>query len=386
MAFIGNVPAESYITTVKDTFSGNGSTTAFTLSQPTLTNDVRVVVENVVQEPTTAYSVAGTTLTFTSAPPSGSNNVYVIHLGPAVQTTVPPETFGVGSIYGASDTDTAITFEGSGVTTFDQNGSEAGRFDASGNFLVGKTAVGDNTAGFDARSSGRTAIVASGTAPLTLNRQTSDGSAIDLLKDGATVGLIGAKNSDLTIGTSDTGIRFLDGSDSVMPVNPTTGADSDATLNLGVSSARWKDLYLSGGVYLGGTTSMNYLDDYEEGTWTATSRFGTVTGNDPKNSYIKVGQKVTVWGQVSNFSDTSTNDGIQIGGLPFTVNATFNSFVAGSCLVSGSSSDDPQACYIQSDSRFAFYQGGTGANILKHTEISGGGINIWFIVTYYTSS
>jgi hypothetical protein len=33
-------------------------------------------------------------------------------------------------------------------------------------------------------------------------------------------------------------------------------------------SARFKDLYLSGGVYLGGTGSANKLDDYEEGTWT----------------------------------------------------------------------------------------------------------------------
>jgi hypothetical protein len=34
------------------------------------------------------------------------------------------------------------------------------------------------------------------------------------------------------------------------------------------SAARFKDLYLSGGVYLGGTVAANYLDDYEEGTWT----------------------------------------------------------------------------------------------------------------------
>jgi hypothetical protein len=92
MAYQGNVPAEAYTTTVKDTFNGNGSTTAFTLSLPTVTNDIRVVVENVVQEPTAAYSVSGTTLTFTAAPPSGTGNVYVVHLGPAVQTVEPPST------------------------------------------------------------------------------------------------------------------------------------------------------------------------------------------------------------------------------------------------------------------------------------------------------
>ena len=43
------------------------------------------------------------------------------------------------------------------------------------------------------------------------------------------------------------------------------GARVDATVDLGVSAHRFKDLYLSGGVYLGGTGSANYLDDYEEG-------------------------------------------------------------------------------------------------------------------------
>lgn len=90
MAYIGNPPAESFTNTVKDSFSGNGSTTAFTMSQPSVTNDVRVVVENVVQDPTVAYSCAGTTLTFTSAPVAGTNNIYVVHLGPAVMTAQPP--------------------------------------------------------------------------------------------------------------------------------------------------------------------------------------------------------------------------------------------------------------------------------------------------------
>jgi hypothetical protein len=43
-----------------------------------------------------------------------------------------------------------------------------------------------------------------------------------------------------------------------MVLDPRTG---------GVAS-RFKDLYLSGGVYLGGTGGENLLDDYEEGTWT----------------------------------------------------------------------------------------------------------------------
>lgn len=63
-----------------DRFSGNASTTSFTLSRrvgyPT---DIEVFVENIQQEPITAYTVNGVTLTFTEAPPTGTNNVYVVY-------------------------------------------------------------------------------------------------------------------------------------------------------------------------------------------------------------------------------------------------------------------------------------------------------------------
>ena len=68
-------------------FSGDGSTTAFTLDiAPSSVFDIEVFVENVRQDPNSAYGVSGTTLTFNGAPPSGTNNVYVIHQAKAVGT------------------------------------------------------------------------------------------------------------------------------------------------------------------------------------------------------------------------------------------------------------------------------------------------------------
>ena len=68
-------------------FSGDGSTTAFTLDiAPSSVFDIEVFVENVRQDPNSAYGISGTTLTFTGAPPSGTNNVYVIHQAKAVGT------------------------------------------------------------------------------------------------------------------------------------------------------------------------------------------------------------------------------------------------------------------------------------------------------------
>ena len=80
MGYVGNSPAANFASVVKDLFSGDGSTTAFTLSKAATTNGVAVFVENVRQEPTIAYAVSGTTLTFTAAPVSSSgNNIYVLH-------------------------------------------------------------------------------------------------------------------------------------------------------------------------------------------------------------------------------------------------------------------------------------------------------------------
>lgn len=85
MAYLGNNPGDDvFVETVKDQFSGNDSSTTFTLSVDAVTNAIEVFVENVQQEPTVSYTVAGTTLTFDSAPPAGTNNIYVIHRDPAV--------------------------------------------------------------------------------------------------------------------------------------------------------------------------------------------------------------------------------------------------------------------------------------------------------------
>jgi len=68
-------------------FSGDGSTTAFTLDiAPGSVFDIEVFVENVRQDPNSAYGISGVTLTFTSAPASGTNNIYVIHQAKAVGT------------------------------------------------------------------------------------------------------------------------------------------------------------------------------------------------------------------------------------------------------------------------------------------------------------
>lgn len=60
-----------------DVFSGNGSTTGFTLSaDPGSKNNTRIHIGGVYQFKST-YSISGTSLTFSSAPPSGTSNIEV---------------------------------------------------------------------------------------------------------------------------------------------------------------------------------------------------------------------------------------------------------------------------------------------------------------------
>ena len=80
MAYLGKEAVNRSTGTSKDSFSGDGSETAFTMSRTVLlATDIEVFIANVQQEPTSAYTVSGTTLTFSSAPANGTNNVYVIH-------------------------------------------------------------------------------------------------------------------------------------------------------------------------------------------------------------------------------------------------------------------------------------------------------------------
>ena len=91
MPFLGKEPQEAYNSPTKDRFSGDASTTAFTLSRSVANAaDLEVFVDNVQQEPTVAYTVSGSTLTFTGTPATGSNNIYAVHRAGGMQTLALP--------------------------------------------------------------------------------------------------------------------------------------------------------------------------------------------------------------------------------------------------------------------------------------------------------
>ena len=111
MGTIGNqiAPGTQFAVT-NDSYNGDGSTTAFTLSQSvSATTDIEVIVDNVQQSPyDSSYSVSGTALTFSGAPATGTNNIYVIYHGSKHHTTaqVIPDD---GSVHSSKIASLAVT-------------------------------------------------------------------------------------------------------------------------------------------------------------------------------------------------------------------------------------------------------------------------------------
>ena len=272
MPYLGNEPAVAYTSTTKDTFSGDASTTDFTMSKSANVNAVRVVVENVVQNPTVAYTCSGTTLSFTSAPPTGTNNIYVVHLGPPAATIAPPTTI-----------NNATTFTG-GVTF--KNGSPEDTDGGRESILTFKG-------------------VQSGEEESTLAQiqAAHDGSSDD------EKGLISFRTNDGNDSNSPTERWRITSDGHFKAMVDGYGIDFSAAET-------------SSGVTVAGSV----LNDYEEGTWTPAYGFtggGTVTNGTRSGNYVKVGNLVIIGINIRSTGVSGVSGSLKISGLPFVVkNAT----------------------------------------------------------------
>jgi len=217
---------------------------------------------------------------------------------------------------------------------FYTNNTERMRIDSSGNLLVGTTdtTLYNNSDGSEGVriAEDHVSIASDARTVFYVNRQTSDGEIINIRKDGTTVGSIGTSGgvaqysgaSYASFGAGDVGFFANPASDALYPVVQTTLAGRDAAIDLGLTTNRFKDLYLSGGVYLGGTGSANKLDDYEEGSWTPVIKVGTTTNSGTLGNarYIKIGGMVTVYLEVYSITKSGTGN-LEIEGLPYACGA-----------------------------------------------------------------
>ena len=268
--------------TAKDTFSGDDSTVAFTLSQTSATNDVEVFVGNVQQEPTVAYSISGSTLTFTEAPPTGTNNIYVLHRGRTRDTILPPADLG------------------------DKNYAMSGALSVTGNITTtGNLKINDGAN--IGSASDADAISISSTGVTTFSQRDIHSGGITIA-DGGTIG--SASDADSITIASAGGVTFAE------VANVDKGIKFPATQ---VSS-----------------TNANTLDDYEEGTYTPVvtinaSSTGIVLSN-ALGFYNKIGRQCNITNRIT-LTNKGSSTGVFAVSVPFT--ASSNSIQGGALLYYG---------------------------------------------------
>ena len=222
---------------------------------------------------------------------------------------------------------TVSNFSSTGID--DNADANAITIDSSENVLVGGTNVypaDNNVVGHSLTAVGQLQSSVSGYAPFIGNRKSSDGDIAVFRKDGTKVGSLGTTGGDLTIdGPSEhTGLRF-----EATDITPRhNGSASNGVNDLGTSAARFKDLYLSGGAYIGGTGSANKLDDYEIGSFSLTEVQGSITGDTVRSgTYTKIGRMVMIDFDITGTAITISSY-VGFSGLPFTPASTGTGFTS----------------------------------------------------------
>ncbi len=135
---------------------------------------------------------------------------------------------------------------------FQVSGSEKMRIDSSGTILVGKQTTSLTTVGVELKADGNLIATRAGVVA-SLNREDSDGTIVDLRKDGTTVGSIGVDGGRITL-VSDGRTWFFSSSSYFVA--------TDDAVDLGTSSYRFDDIYATNGSII--TSDRNEKQDIEE--------------------------------------------------------------------------------------------------------------------------
>jgi hypothetical protein len=308
MSYIGNTATQQAFTPAVDFFSGNASTTAFTLSKPVASvAQVQAVISNVPQNPGDAFTVSGNTITFTSAPPSGTNNIYVYYTSPITQVIAP----------GQNTVTTTALMDGSVTPAKLSTGGPS--WDTSGNVTVtGKATAAGVVSSAAANISGG----GWGVLPYVANSTVIDNNAgqTRIFATGADASTYGTM---LMYAGTTNGSATLVGSVGRNLTFALQGGTQSAGTGIAFPAAQ------------SASSDVNTLDDYEEGTWTPALAFGGgttgITYSSQVGRYTKVGNIVTLQCYVQLSNKGSSSGAMTLTGFPFGSASGSNNYCAVAC-------------------------------------------------------
>ena len=310
---ISAASAASGLQTV-DNFSGNGSTTAFTMSvDPGTENNTAVYVDGVYQQKNT-YSTSGTTLTFSEAPPTGTNNIEVMQLStqptgvnPTVAAT---NTTAAGSSASVTASGHALTFNiprgdtgATGATgPTGPTGPQGATGDTGPTGSTGSTGPTGPTGAAATIAAGSTTTGSPGTSASVTNSGSSGAATFDFTIPRGDVGATGPQGAQGIQGIQgpqgDTGAAGSDGADgsdgvfSAIASQAEAEAGSDNTK--GMSPLRVAQS-ITANAGAGGATDINGLSDAKrQDTSTygiGSNALGSLSSGNGANNNLAVGNE-----------------------------------------------------------------------------------------------
>ena len=287
MPFIGKQPQAGAYSKLDAITTSATATYNLTLDSgayyPQSANHLLVSLNGVIQAPQDSFTVSGSQIIFDSALTSSDVIDFIIALGDTLDIGVPS----AGSVNTSQLANDAVT-----SAKLDTNIDIAGTLDVTGNTTLDSD-VNIGTVG-------------------TIGTSTSYANQFEIKSTSSNL-ILNANNSNYAFDST----QFY----------PLTAGRS-----LGLGSNPFNNLYLSGGMYVGGTGSANYLDDYEEGTYTPVlaSTGCTFSYSVQLGSYVKIGNLVYLQFNITLSNRTGTlSNTVIIDNIPFNTKNVDNSLYSG---------------------------------------------------------
>ena len=245
MPYIGTRAASNFASTIRDNFTGDGSTTDFTLSRNAVSvNDLEVFVGNVRQQPSSAYTVSGVTLSFTGTPANGEV-IYVIHQAGALQTVKADPDFGTRNF---QITGNISMTKDSAVLSMGADSDVLITHDPDDGLFIKSTATADNNPVVLTLQTGETDIAADDKLGVINFQAPDEGTGTDAILVAA--GIEAVSEGDFSASNNATKLSFL------------TGSSGAATEKMSISSGGNVDV--SGNMTIGGNLDVTGTVSFSE--------------------------------------------------------------------------------------------------------------------------